>query len=388
MRKHVHHASVILQLGRGYSQHLKGSFLDDGTDNRRPNLPTYHQGISPALVSMLTGKDESLLPPRLTISMVPGRYVTKIARNKALVAPQHPVNKHMLECGQCGRQGQYDLGYIAFSLPKHEERNWAADSGGMQCTGFFRCKHCNAAGDWRVSSTFSMFQFSAAMAELTGSRSASMGFARIHLFDGTEPKWATDAEGHLLGKLRSEGPDAYIWDRLGNLYLSGNRPELAMAAFERAVELDSAQLESQYSIGDLLYQIQEPVAAAHHLRLALANARFYDKLDKTHLRNMMAVTLKNLMVMHLANPDIAFVPTEEEYGDTVPPSREGPLQFKQFPLDLDVAESFYPLADLYMGSQHTAPAADNTLRAISTKIGRNDPCPCRSGKKYKKCCGR
>ncbi|NGZ03765.1 MAG: hypothetical protein CV090_12030 [Nitrospira sp. WS238] len=22
-----------------------------------------------------------------------------------------------------------------------------------------------------------------------------------------------------------------------------------------------------------------------------------------------------------------------------------------------------------------------------TKIGRNDPCPCRSGKKFKKCCG-
>ncbi|GAJ19710.1 unnamed protein product, partial [marine sediment metagenome] len=24
----------------------------------------------------------------------------------------------------------------------------------------------------------------------------------------------------------------------------------------------------------------------------------------------------------------------------------------------------------------------------SKKIGRNDPCPCGSGKKYKKCCGR
>ncbi|TET60949.1 MAG: hypothetical protein E3J47_06135, partial [Candidatus Stahlbacteria bacterium] len=22
------------------------------------------------------------------------------------------------------------------------------------------------------------------------------------------------------------------------------------------------------------------------------------------------------------------------------------------------------------------------------KVGRNDPCPCGSGKKYKKCCGR
>ncbi len=26
-------------------------------------------------------------------------------------------------------------------------------------------------------------------------------------------------------------------------------------------------------------------------------------------------------------------------------------------------------------------------RAVSEKIGRNDPCPCGSGKKYKKCCG-
>ena len=24
----------------------------------------------------------------------------------------------------------------------------------------------------------------------------------------------------------------------------------------------------------------------------------------------------------------------------------------------------------------------------SSKVGRNDPCPCGSGKKYKKCCGR
>ena len=28
----------------------------------------------------------------------------------------------------------------------------------------------------------------------------------------------------------------------------------------------------------------------------------------------------------------------------------------------------------------------NTVR--SEKIGRNDPCPCGSGKKYKKCCGK
>ncbi|HJX69959.1 MAG TPA: SEC-C metal-binding domain-containing protein [Dehalococcoidia bacterium] len=26
--------------------------------------------------------------------------------------------------------------------------------------------------------------------------------------------------------------------------------------------------------------------------------------------------------------------------------------------------------------------------AVGKKVGRNDPCPCGSGKKYKLCCGR
>ena len=27
-------------------------------------------------------------------------------------------------------------------------------------------------------------------------------------------------------------------------------------------------------------------------------------------------------------------------------------------------------------------------RRVAKKVGRNDPCPCGSGKKYKNCCGR
>jgi SEC-C motif-containing protein len=32
--------------------------------------------------------------------------------------------------------------------------------------------------------------------------------------------------------------------------------------------------------------------------------------------------------------------------------------------------------------------APETVRHAAPKVGRNDPCPCGSGKKYKKCCGR
>lgn len=30
----------------------------------------------------------------------------------------------------------------------------------------------------------------------------------------------------------------------------------------------------------------------------------------------------------------------------------------------------------------------DTMRYEQAKVGRNEPCPCGSGKKYKKCCGR
>jgi len=37
-----------------------------------------------------------------------------------------------------------------------------------------------------------------------------------------------------------------------------------------------------------------------------------------------------------------------------------------------------------------AAAAVDKVKPVRTgpKVGRNDPCPCGSGKKYKQCCGR
>jgi len=35
---------------------------------------------------------------------------------------------------------------------------------------------------------------------------------------------------------------------------------------------------------------------------------------------------------------------------------------------------------------HLQSSTDNTKQTLNTKIGRNDPCPCGSGKKYKNCC--
>ena len=34
------------------------------------------------------------------------------------------------------------------------------------------------------------------------------------------------------------------------------------------------------------------------------------------------------------------------------------------------------------------PAKPEPIRRTQPKVGRNDPCPCGSGKKFKRCCGR
>jgi preprotein translocase subunit SecA len=40
------------------------------------------------------------------------------------------------------------------------------------------------------------------------------------------------------------------------------------------------------------------------------------------------------------------------------------------------------------GSENVEATRVSQARRQGEKIGRNDPCPCGSGKKYKRCCGK
>jgi preprotein translocase subunit SecA len=42
----------------------------------------------------------------------------------------------------------------------------------------------------------------------------------------------------------------------------------------------------------------------------------------------------------------------------------------------------------YIMSRGEDTPAGATVKREAAKVGRNDPCPCGSGKKYKKCCGQ
>jgi hypothetical protein len=65
----------------------------------------------------------------------------------------------------------------------------------------------------------------------------------------------------------------------------------------------------------------------------------------------------------------------------------GLLQIKE---TFDFGEPGLPLDQLpnLAKSLNFAPAAADERSGRQSRVGRNEPCPCGSGKKYKKCCGR
>ncbi len=355
-------------------------------------LPSDPCSINPLLVSLLTGTPVDRLPERLSVDMLPGKYVKTVAHNVNKVSRRRPQHKAWLVCRRCQRKEQYDIGLVVVNFDdKREAGADPTDSKTLgeqiQCTGYFRCKHCDAA-EWDLPAKFQLSIITHLMlARFKTKRLVTVGALR--LFDGFLPRWATDGESHLLERIQVEGQDAYLWNRLGNLYWAGWRPELAMAAFEQSLRLDGEQVESCFSIGGMLYDLGEIEEGEKYFQKALLHAWHYDRLAPDSLKEMVAVSLLNLVLAHPDDPDkVRFPVRTPKPGETLEPTT---LATKTFTLDPHKPETFYPLAELYLGIGSGSEEPDHERPAKRGKrkhIGRNAPCPCGSGKKYKRCCGR
>ena len=60
---------------------------------------------------------------------------------------------------------------------------------------------------------------------------------------------------------------------------------------------------------------------------------------------------------------------------------------QQEDLQMTLIQSMYALRQWWRNYHRDALPASLPFEREAPKVGRNDPCPCGSGKKYKKCCG-
>ena len=98
------------------------------------------------------------------------------------------------------------------------------------------------------------------------------------------------------------------------------------------------------------------------------------------------------IVMGVAFPDRIAELFSEDDKHTEPSDKEDPeLEAKLFSLLPDAVATLQKYANTARDNMR-ALRADNYVEQPKprqvVKIGRNDPCPCGSGKKYKKCCGQ
>ncbi|WP_299093872.1 type IV pilus biogenesis/stability protein PilW [uncultured Metabacillus sp.] len=282
-----------------------------------------------------------------TTNLLPGKYVKTILQNKKSLNPIIEENNQMLICKSCGRKGKYDVGMLVVNVDKEKNPDNISDT--IQMTGYFRCKHCNDAGNWELPTNLLMFtMFSALPLGNSGQKQSTIG--KNLLFDGSWHRYTTDAEEYLLNLLKENPQDSYVWNRLGNLYHKGNRPELAVSVFEHSILIDPGQTESHFTLGDMLAQISDLPNAGYHFRQMLLSAEAYKRMPAVKLREILANGLLLLFLMHdHTNGEVPFLPTLDEIkasGRKGAPVNLAEMELEIFPDDVD---SFFPIAEMYMG---------------------------------------
>ena len=99
-----------------------------------------------------------------------------------------------------------------------------------------------------------------------------------------------------------------------------------------------------------------------------------------------------LALLHMPEPKGEFIAPESAEGNEMMGEEEerlaaylSPQQKPNSPTDNLIYRGSQVAQQLE--EQPSTPTAQ-TIRRDGEKVGRNDSCPCGSGKKYKKCCGR
>ncbi|WP_019414308.1 tetratricopeptide repeat protein [Paenisporosarcina sp. TG20] len=309
--------------------------------------------VSPLIISNLIGRSLEEIPNNPNISDLPGEYVKLVAKNINKVHSAFPINIQPLVCKNCGKKDKFDLGLVTINVEKYKIDQSEEIDKHIQSTGYFRCKNCNSAGKWEISNEYRIMAISALLS-FDSPFQDRYTFGKNVLFDGSSHHYATDAEEHLLKKIMKSKEDAYLWNRLGNLYYKGNRADLAVYAYEQSISIDPMQTESRYSLGMILTPI-DPKEAAKQYHSMLISASKYTKLSVLALRDLLSNGLRDLVYLNsITNGEISLIPPMSLYQELqidIATSENNSLNIIEGDLDSDNLASFYPIAETFMGKR-------------------------------------
>jgi len=174
-----------------------------------------------------------------------------------------------------------------------------------------------------------------------------------------------------------------------------NRPDLETALIEGAKkyylgrveefgEVEFARLEKFLLLDTVDRQWKDHLLALDHLRDGIG-LRAYGQRNPLVEYKRESFSLFEEMWEQIEDNVVKFLYHAEPVEDIEQRHRRVPTP----ELRKDMADMAASRAQQEQAANHPVgqPAKPTTVRRSNPKVGRNDPCPCGSGKKYKRCCG-
>jgi len=249
---------------------------------------------------------------------------------------QRPAMHLRLLCPACGQVNGYDVKGVAIGDPGKDKMLLADEIACLSC-GVFVEFEFDALAKMAVLAESIVLQATAA----AGNSEAAAASRRIIVDRIRSPEGALQtipaAYASLHQKLQRNPQDWRSWFRLSNVVLHINRPNAALTCLKKAHSINPLALEAIINLAQLLIDSGHQTEALDLLEAARKDSNRWQTLPE--------------------RSSAARVEFARMYHDLR----------REFGLD-------------------NGTTAVSQVVAQAPRVGRNDPCPCGSGKKYKKCC--
>ncbi|OGO39482.1 MAG: hypothetical protein A2147_07720 [Chloroflexi bacterium RBG_16_57_8] len=204
---------------------------------------------------------------------------------------------------------------------------------------------------------------------------------------------ASDAY-HFLARAVERDPDsADLLKRLGNVLANGNRPDLALPYYLRSLQIHPRNAEVTYLVVKVLLGQGKYHEAIPYVDKLPELIREGDIESEMRRDLFLAVVEQATMVFEQTGHRVAFFPRDRVEQAILSVSEgDGVATLDINAFDISDPAGFEQAYRVFLGRGRPVapweePERSEPLR-VAAKVGRNDLCPCGSGKKYKKCCGR
>jgi len=222
------------------------------------------------------------------------------------------------------------------------------------------------------------------------------GMVRGIMAGGRKFKTVAEAYHYICQAVERDPQNPDLQMRLAKILHNGNRPDLALPHYKEVFKQDPEDAEAADAIAGILLQQKRVLEAIPYLEKLPDLVRKENMADESRRSLFLSLTYMVDRVQKETGYQIQIMPVDKS-GISSQAGKS--IGIQHFDLAFSKPEEFEKAYHLFRGDQLSSGDFDDVVLLPPKKeaeaalipfekVGRNDPCPCGSGKKYKKCCGR